>query len=58
MYGMLSTPNQGKDGEEIISMKKNYETPTILTVSFDENEVMTVSYGDNFGGLLPEWGNP
>ncbi len=39
-------------------MKKNYETPTILTVSFDENEVMTVSYGDNFGGLLPEWGNP
>ena len=39
-------------------MKKMYESPVFSTVTFEECVIMTVSYGDNFGGLLPGWGTP
>ena len=38
-------------------MKNVYESPIMITLEFSE-EIMSVSFGDNYGSLLPGWGDP
>ena len=39
-------------------MKNTYEAPVMTVIEFSEETVMLLSYGDNFGSLIPGWGNP
>ena len=38
-------------------MKNVYESPVMSTVEFVD-EIMNISFGDNYGTLLPGWGDP
>ena len=38
-------------------MKNVYESPIMLTLEFAD-EIMNISFGDNYSTLLPGWGDP